>query len=264
MNRRLVFFLALAASAIVPIAVSAQTATGVIDGIVRDPDRQAVPGVTVVANSPSLIQRDLTAVSNQEGYYRLTLLPPGEYTVSYALPGFQTVQRTGLIVNAGQTTTIDIPLRLAAVEESVTVTGESPTVDPTGISRGRRDTHSTYFNLAAEVGLIGTMLFGALVLGILLHAERTRRRCRQFLPRSAQQLLYLELGLIGFLVAGIFGSYSKISFLYLHMGLIYSVTAACEEDLNRLTKGIPRLPQGSRRSAGSPTRGPGIPRQARA
>lgn len=113
-----------------------QTPTGVIDGIVRDPSGQAVPGVTVVANSAALIQRDLTAVSNEEGYYRLQLLPPGAYTVRFELQGFQSVVREGLIVNAGQTTSVSPQLRLASVAESVTVIGASPTVDPTSANLG--------------------------------------------------------------------------------------------------------------------------------
>lgn len=115
---------------------AAQTPTGVIGGLVRDPSGQPVPGVTIVCNSPSLIQKDLSTVSNEQGYYRLTLLPPGTYSVRYELTGFQTVLREELIVNAGQTTNIDVAMNVAAVQESVTVVGESPTVDPTSAKLG--------------------------------------------------------------------------------------------------------------------------------
>ena len=118
------------------LPASAQTPTGVIDGIIRDSSGQVVPGVTVVANSPSLIQRDLTAVSNGEGYYRLQLLPPGVYSVQYELQGFQGVRREQLIVAAGQTTSANIQLALASVQESVTVVGDSPTIDPTSAKLG--------------------------------------------------------------------------------------------------------------------------------
>lgn len=116
--------------------VLSQTPTGVIDGIVRDPSGLVVPGVTVVANSPSLIQRDLTAFSNPEGYYRLQLLPPGTYTVSYELQGFQTFVREGLIVAAGQTTSMNIQLPLASLQQSVTVFGGSPIIDHTSANLG--------------------------------------------------------------------------------------------------------------------------------
>ena len=128
-------------------SAAAQNPTGVIDGIVRDPSGQAVPGTAVVANSASLIQRDLTATSNVEGYYRLQLLPPGTYTVRYELPGFQTVVREGLIVAAGQTTSVSIQFALSSVEESVTVTGESPTVDPTSAKLGFTTTEDLVENV---------------------------------------------------------------------------------------------------------------------
>jgi probable O-glycosylation ligase (exosortase A-associated) len=109
----------------------------------------------------------------------------------------------------------------------------SPIVDATGLSRGERDTHSTYFNVAAETGLPGLMIFLALVFGTLIHAERARRRCRGNMPRAAQQLYFLQLGLVGFLVAGIFASYSRISFLYLHLAIMYAVAQACNDDMER-------------------------------
>lgn len=121
---------------LVSAAAAAQNPTGVIDGIVRDQTGQPVPGVTVVANSPSLIQKDQTVTSNTEGFYRLQLLPPGAYIVRFELQGFQTVQREGLIVSAGQTTTANIAMSVAAVQESVTVRGESPTVDTTSAKLG--------------------------------------------------------------------------------------------------------------------------------
>jgi hypothetical protein len=110
-------------------AVSAQTAVGTIDGIVRDPDKQPVPGVTVTANGPALPQKDLTVVTSSGGSYRLPLLPPGTYTVTYVLSGFETVVRSGLIVSAGKTTTVDVGLTIGSISESVTVSGASPTVD---------------------------------------------------------------------------------------------------------------------------------------
>jgi Carboxypeptidase regulatory-like domain/TonB dependent receptor-like, beta-barrel/TonB-dependent Receptor Plug Domain len=115
---------------------SAQTATGVIDGVLKDPDGGTLPGVQVVANSPSLITRDLTVFSDSAGYYRLQSLPPGTYTVTFTLAGFQTVERVGLIVNSGQTTNINILMAVAGVAESVTVIGGSPTVDPSSAKLG--------------------------------------------------------------------------------------------------------------------------------
>ena len=125
--------LALAALTLtLPAFAAAQTATGVVDGVISDPNGLRVPGVTVVANSPALIQQDLTVFSDAQGYYRLPLLPPGRYEVTYSLQGFQTLERTGLIVTADQTTTANADLVLASVQETTTVVGESPTLDQRG------------------------------------------------------------------------------------------------------------------------------------
>src|SRR5439155_13829683 len=109
----------------------AQTTGGTIDGVVKEPDARAVPGVQVVVNSPALIQKDLSVVTNEEGYYRVPSLPPGRYVVHYELQGFQRVERQDIIVNTGETTSISGHLSPAAVEEPLTVLGQSPSVDPT-------------------------------------------------------------------------------------------------------------------------------------
>jgi len=117
---------------LVATSVSGQTATGMLDGVVVDADGLRAPGVTVVANGPALIQRDLTMVSDETGYYRFPLLPPGEYVLIYSLQGFQRLERAGLIVRAGSTLTIDVALSPATLSEAVTVVGESPTLDQRG------------------------------------------------------------------------------------------------------------------------------------
>ena len=122
---------------------------------------------------------------------------------------------------------------------------------------GKRDAHSTYVTLAGENGIPGLLLFLALVGVSLRHARRTRKRCQVLLPRAAQQLRFLELGLIAFLVAGIWGSYSKLAFLYVHIGLMWAVGRACEADLRAMavsgrTTGPP-LPPVPRRGRGGAT-----------
>jgi hypothetical protein len=113
-----------------PSAVVAQTTTGTIDGVIRDTNGGALPGVVVVTNSPSLIQRDLTVYSDASGYFRLSLLSPGTYEIAFTIQGVQPLQRTGLIVRVGQTTTEDVTLEVAAVQESITVVGTAPLIDP--------------------------------------------------------------------------------------------------------------------------------------
>lgn len=116
----------------------------------------------------------------------------------------------------------------------------SPIVDQTRISRGKRDTHSTYFNVTAEAGYPGLLIFCTIVLGVLIHASRARRRCREAMPRAAMQVFMLQLGLVGFMVAAVFASYAQINLLYLHMALLYGVAEMCNEDMARLQRSHPR------------------------
>lgn len=95
---------------------------------------------------------------------------------------------------------------------------------------GDRDAHSTYITLAAENGIPGLLLFLVLVGATIWQAHSVRRRVRAVTPDGAMQLRFLELGLICFLVAGIWGSYSKLTFLYVHLALIWALAAACERE----------------------------------
>ena len=110
-------------------AIEAQTTTGTIDGIIRDSDGRVLPGTMVVANSPSLIQADLTVFSDETGYYRMSLLLPGTYEVAFTLSGFRPVSRGDLVVRAGQTTEMSVTLEIAPVEETMVVYGEAPIID---------------------------------------------------------------------------------------------------------------------------------------
>lgn len=100
---------------------------------------------------------------------------------------------------------------------------------------GARDTHSTYLNLAAEIGLPGLIIFLVTVGLTVGHAERVRRRIKATDPVSAQQIRLLLLGLGAFLVAGLFASYSALTFLYIHLVLIWVVA-----DLNGSRRQPPR------------------------
>ena len=126
-----------------PSVGHAQDVTGTIDGVIHDTGGLAVPGVLVVANSPALIQRDLTAISDAKGYYRLPILPPGEYEISFTLQNFQTVTRSGIVVEVNRTRSIDIVLEPAPIVEAVTVTGKSPTLDQRGAKQA--------FNYSSEL-----------------------------------------------------------------------------------------------------------------
>jgi Carboxypeptidase regulatory-like domain len=104
-------------------------AQSVIAGSVKDATGAVLPGVTVEASSPALIERSRTAVTDGAGLYRIIDLRPGVYTVTFTLGGFGTVRREEIVLPANFTATIDAELRVGALEETVTVSGESPVVD---------------------------------------------------------------------------------------------------------------------------------------
>jgi outer membrane receptor protein involved in Fe transport len=97
-------------------------------GIVTDAQGGVLPGVTVTATSPALIG-SRAAVSEPNGSYRFPSVPEGAYTLSFELSGFQTYKRTNIILSLGQTLTVDAQLQVQSLQESVTVTAESPVVD---------------------------------------------------------------------------------------------------------------------------------------
>jgi hypothetical protein len=110
-------------------AAIAQT-TGSINGTVADDTGGMLPGVTVTATSPALMGVQ-TAVTNENGAYRFPSVPPGTYTITYELAGFQNVRREGIVVNLGFTATVNVQLQVASLQETVTVSGASPVVDVT-------------------------------------------------------------------------------------------------------------------------------------
>src|SRR5437773_1489941 len=106
----------------------AQQASG-IAGLVRDTSGGVLPGVTVEAASPVLIEKVRTVTTDSEGRYNIVDLRPGTYTVTFGLSGFNTIRREGVQLTAGFTATVNADLPVGALEETVTVTGASPLVD---------------------------------------------------------------------------------------------------------------------------------------
>src|SRR5687767_10201424 len=128
---RLAGLLALASSLLLlPAPVRAQTSDAAsIAGVVRDTSGAVLPGVTVEAASPALIEKVRTAVTDGQGLYQIVDLRPGVYTVTFSLPGFGTVRREGLELTVGFTATVNADLPVGALEETLTVTGAAPLVD---------------------------------------------------------------------------------------------------------------------------------------
>jgi hypothetical protein len=100
-----------------------------IRGRVTDESGAGVPGVTVTVSSPSLQLRERTAVSAQEGEYQIRSLPLGTYAVRVELAGFNTVLREGIQLSAGFEARVDIIMKLSTVQETITVSGQSPVID---------------------------------------------------------------------------------------------------------------------------------------
>jgi hypothetical protein len=115
----------------IALPVRAQFQTGSILVKVTDQQGAILPGVTVTASSPALVSGTMSGVTNEGGVLRFPSLGPGTYSVKLDLPGFRTVVRENIVVLVGQTTPLDLQLRLASVAETVTVTEASPTVDTT-------------------------------------------------------------------------------------------------------------------------------------
>ena len=116
-----------------PVA-SAQQASG-IAGLVKDTSGAVLPGVTVEAASPALIEKVRTVVSDGEGRYNVTDLRPGTYAVTFTLAGFNTFKRDGIVLQAGFTATVNADMRVGALEETITVTGAAPVVDTQNVRR---------------------------------------------------------------------------------------------------------------------------------
>src|SRR5688572_12926666 len=100
-----------------------------ITGLVRDTSGAVLPGVTVEASSPALIEKVRSVVTDDTGQFRIIDLRPGVYTLSATLPGFVTVRREGINLAGTQTLTLPLEMRVGGLEETITVTGETPVVD---------------------------------------------------------------------------------------------------------------------------------------
>jgi hypothetical protein len=124
-----------------PDAVLAQASA--IAGVVKDATGAVLPGVTVEASSPALIERVRSVTTDEKGQYKIVDLRPGVYTVTFALPGFATVKREGIELTADFTAPVNADLRVGQIEETVTVAGASPVVDTQNVVRRQVVTKDT-------------------------------------------------------------------------------------------------------------------------
>ena len=111
---------------LLPSTAYAQAA---ITGVAKDASGGVLPGVTVEAASPALIEKVRSVVTDDTGQYRIVDLRPGTYSVTFSLPGFSTVKRDGIELTGSFVATVNGDMKVGALEETITVTGETPVVD---------------------------------------------------------------------------------------------------------------------------------------
>src|SRR5215467_4091440 len=98
-------------------------------GIAKDASGAVLPGVTVEAASPALIEKARSVITDGSGQYKITDLRPGTYTVTFTLVGFSTVKREGIELSGTFVATVNADMKVGTLEETITVTGETPVVD---------------------------------------------------------------------------------------------------------------------------------------
>src|SRR4051812_44420254 len=125
-----VFTILLLALTLASVPAFSQTQTsGALTARALDNSGALIPGVEISITSPSMIGGARTAITDEQGSYRFTELVPGTYRVTFALPGFKTLNIDGVPIAVGVTRTINGTMEVAAVAEEVTVTSAAPTID---------------------------------------------------------------------------------------------------------------------------------------
>ncbi|HEY3886888.1 MAG TPA: carboxypeptidase-like regulatory domain-containing protein, partial [Vicinamibacterales bacterium] len=124
-----ILLMSAASLAAFPAAADAQTNTSAIAGVVKDPSGAVLPGVTVEAASPALIERVRDVVTDGQGLYKIVDLPPGAYSVTFTLAGFSTFKHDAIDVPSGFSATVNATLQVGSLAQTVTVSGGAPVVD---------------------------------------------------------------------------------------------------------------------------------------
>jgi hypothetical protein len=104
-------------------------------GVVKDTSGAVLPGVTVEAASPALIEKVRSVVTDSTGQYKIVDLRPGTYTITFTLTGFSIIKREGIELTGGGTVTVNADMKVGTLEETITVTGETPVVDVQNAAR---------------------------------------------------------------------------------------------------------------------------------
>jgi hypothetical protein len=140
-----------------PVIAFAQTLPSMA-GVVKDTSGAVLPGVTVEATSPALIEKVRSVATDANGQYKMVDLRPGTYTVTFTLTGFSVVKREGVELAGGGTFQINADLKVGALSESITVTGETPVVDVQNAARQQIMNGELVANTPAAKSWNGIML----------------------------------------------------------------------------------------------------------
>lgn len=168
-DQRMTRFVVLWCLFLLPTAVSAQTvATGSIAGVVRDTSGAVLPGVTVEAASPALIEKVRSVTADEKGQYKIVDLRPGTYSVTFSLPGFGTVKRDGIELTTAFTATVNVELNVGSIEETVTVSGQASVVDTQNVMQNKTLARTTLD--AMPIGQ-GTASYAAIIPGAVANAQ---------------------------------------------------------------------------------------------
>lgn len=152
----------------VPVLASAQESG--IAGVVKDTSGSVIPGVTVEASSPALIEKVRSVVTDTQGQYKIINLLPGTYTVTFSLTGFATVRRDGITLTADFTANVNADLRVGSIEETINVSGQSAVVDVQNVVQQRVMTADVIE--AIPTGRLGATL-GEIIPGMTATSSRS-------------------------------------------------------------------------------------------
>src|SRR3984893_17519604 len=164
MQRVVKVIAALTGILLIPSIVFAQAT---IAGTVKDASAAVLPGVTVEASSPVLIEKVRTSVTEGNGQYRIVNLLGGTYTVTFSLPGFSTVKREGIELSGAFDASISVEMKVGGVSETITVTGETPIVDVQSVRRQQTLTNETLTSIPLTRSWAATAV---LIPGIVVQA----------------------------------------------------------------------------------------------
>jgi hypothetical protein len=148
---------------VIPALAAAQSGSS-IAGVVKDPSGAVMPGVTIEASSPVLIEKVRTTVTDAQGQYKIVNLVPGLYTVTFTLQGFNTIKREGIELTAAFTANVNVELKVGSLVETITVTGQTPTVDVQNVTQQSVMTRDVLNAIPA--GMRSTGQVGVLIPGV--------------------------------------------------------------------------------------------------